>query len=157
MSGKSQGIFFCQPRGNPAVELLSLDDFVWSELVGWVDTHGILVGGWAELICGWQATNRSMAGSYKSAFRSVSGYLWPLWKGRTLQIPLERVGAWVLRTRTRSTWVPNFSTRTHTRTQTTGNKSTHTRIQHQSTQYSHKYWPSTFSEWRWLSLNSWDF
>ena len=48
MSGKSQGIFFCRPRGNPAVELLSLDDFVWSELVGWVDTHGTLVGGWAE-------------------------------------------------------------------------------------------------------------
>ena len=40
----------------------------------WADTHGTLVGGWAELICGLQATNRSMAGSYKSAFRSVSGH-----------------------------------------------------------------------------------
>ena len=40
----------------------------------WGDTHGTLVGGCAELICGWQATNRSMAGSYKSAFRSVSGH-----------------------------------------------------------------------------------
>ena len=39
------------------VELLSSDDFAWS-----------------ELICRWQATNRSMAGSYKSAFRSVSGH-----------------------------------------------------------------------------------
>ena len=40
----------------------------------WADNHGTLVGGWAELICGWQATNRSMAGSYKSAFRSVPGH-----------------------------------------------------------------------------------
>ena len=40
----------------------------------WANTHGTLVGGCGELICGWQATSRSMAGSYKSAFRSVSGH-----------------------------------------------------------------------------------
>ena len=40
----------------------------------WAGTHGTLVGGWAELICGRQANNRSMAGSYESAFRSVSGH-----------------------------------------------------------------------------------
>ena len=45
----------------------------WNSSV-WANAHGTLVGGWAELICGWQATNRSMAGSYKSAFRSVSGH-----------------------------------------------------------------------------------
>ena len=65
----------------------------------------------------------------------------------------------MLGTRTRSTRVPNFSTRTRTRTQTTGNISTRTRTrtQHQSTQYSHEYRPSTSSEWVWFSLNSWDF
>ena len=49
----------------------------------------------------------------------------------------DRVGAWVLGTRTRSTRVPNFSTRTRTRTQTTENirTRTRTRTQHQSTQY----------------------
>ena len=59
-----------------------------------------------------------------------------------------RVGAWVLGTRTRSTRVPNFSTRTRTRTQTTGNISTRTRTrtQHQSTQYSHEYWLSNSSK-----------
>ena len=64
----------------------------------------------------------------------------------------NRVGAWVLGTRTRSTRVPHFSTRTCTRTQTTGNIRTRTRTQHQSTQYSREYWLSTSSKpCRWYS------
>ena len=65
----------------------------------------------------------------------------------------RRVGAWVLGTHTRSTWVPNFSMRT----QTTGNISTRGSTQHQSTQYLCQYWLSTSSECQWFSLNSWNF
>ena len=70
-----------------------------------------------------------------------------------------RVGAWVLDTSTRSAQVPdlNFSTRTVLLVlKTTGMISTHTRDQHQSAQYSHRYWLSTSSECHWFS-NNWDF